>query len=199
LESCRSVDYWPTPCKVDKQQVQRPDTHKSNITQRRLSNLQGRKRRQLTHGARNRAGHSIVVQVPAKSTRSSLFRKIPSSSLLFQLTGVEETTAGPQCSESCRLVDCRPTACKIDNNKRPVQANARRLCSNSQELKRRQLAHGVRDRAGQSTLEQEPARERRGNRRKSSDTRTNTPPTLTVHSSHVAPRTCQTNANAKAP
>jgi hypothetical protein len=150
------------------------DQIKHTIHRRLCSNSQFRQRQQLAHSARNRAGQSIFAQEPAKSTtttatvhpgsdRPSIITLHPSS-LLFQLTVVEETTAGPQCSESCRSVDFHPSACN-DNNKRPVQTNAniahRCLCSNSQELKRRQLAHGVRNRAGQSILEQEPAESRR--------------------------------------
>jgi hypothetical protein len=46
-----------------------------HITDRRLfSNLQDHKRRQLAHGVRNRAGQLIVVQEPAKATKTAISR-----------------------------------------------------------------------------------------------------------------------------
>jgi hypothetical protein len=72
------------------------------------------------------------------------------------------TTAGPQCSESCRSVDCCSSTCKSTKTTanslfRPTHTVTVVACSNSQELKRRQLAHGARNRAGQLIVVQVPA------------------------------------------
>jgi hypothetical protein len=131
---------------------------------RLCSDSQELKRRQLAHGARNRAGQLVVAQAPAKSTKStanSLFRP---SSPLFQLTDAQATTAGPRCSESCRSADCRPSTCKIDETTATLCSDQhkptprRRPCFNSQAHKGRQLAHGARNRAGQLSGVQGPAK-----------------------------------------
>jgi hypothetical protein len=102
----------------------------------------------------------ISVQAPAIDENEAHLDTNTPSSPLFQLTGIEAKTADPRCSESCRSVHCCPSACKVDEPNsnllfRPTQTH-RRLCSNSQELKRRQLAHGARNRAGQLIAGQVP-------------------------------------------
>jgi hypothetical protein len=70
--------------------------------------------------------------------------------------------AHARCSESRPSVDCRPTTCKSRRKQHnlSVQTNIshRRLCSDSQIPKRRQLAHGARNRAGQLIAVQRPAK-----------------------------------------
>jgi hypothetical protein len=133
----------------------------SDQRKRILSNSQSLKRRQRAHGARDRAAQLIGLQIPAnrrKTAAISLFRPMQTyhqSSPLFQLTDKEATTADPRCSVSCRSVDCRPSACKVDKQQPTLCSDQskrithRRLCSNSQVPKRRQLAHDARNRAGQ--------------------------------------------------
>ncbi len=117
-ESCRSVDCWTSPCNRRRKHSNASDQRK-HITRHRLcSNSQDRKRRQLAHGARNRAGQLITSQAPAKSTKTTTYVQTNAHShrcRLFQLTGTEATTAGPRCSESCRSVDCWTTTCVDDN------------------------------------------------------------------------------------
>jgi hypothetical protein len=75
------------------------------------------------------------------------------------LTVAQATTAGPRCSASCRSVDCRSKTCKIDESISLVRhRNVAYRFSSSQDHKRRQLAHGVRNRAGQLIVVQEPAK-----------------------------------------
>jgi hypothetical protein len=160
-ESCRSVDCCAGTCSRRNHQ-QSVQTNKHNRHRRLRSNSQFLKRRQLTHGARNRAAQWIVVQVPAKSTKSpamgsdkhNRYRRPP-----LQLTVAEATTTGPRCSESRRSVDCWTRTCKVDENTatRSDHTIAHRR-SNSQARKRRQLAHGARNRARQLTVVQVPAK-----------------------------------------
>jgi hypothetical protein len=140
----------------------------ANITHRRLcSNSQELKRRQLAHGARNRARQLIVAQVSAKIDEND--KHIPSVQ-----TNAKTITERPLCSNS-QLIKRRQLAHGARNRAAQlidVQVSAkstwlgsdqrkhiphRRLCSNSQELKRRQLAHGARNRATQLIVAQEPA------------------------------------------
>jgi hypothetical protein len=60
------------PAKATKSTAIPCSEQRKHIAHRRLcSNSQLLKQRQLTHGARNRAGQSIVVQGPAKSTKTT--------------------------------------------------------------------------------------------------------------------------------
>jgi hypothetical protein len=129
--------------------------------------------------------------VPAKSTKPTTNvcsdpnakHTRHSSSPLFQLTGPEATTAGPRCLESCPSVDWCAGTCKVDETSsnslfRPTHTVTVVACSNSQELKRRQLAHGARNRAGQLIFVQVPA-----NSTKTTAIQTKTNASVPTHSS----------------
>jgi len=111
----------------------------------------------------------------------------------FQLTVLEAPSAGPRCSESCRSVDCRTSACNPKNQQSTGQTTANNTNappssprSNSQSSKRRQLAHGARNRAGQLIVVQVPAipRTNRALVRQSANNRQRI-----IQRNNVAPRT----------
>jgi hypothetical protein len=89
----------------------------------------------------------------------------------------------------CRSVDCCSSACKVDENNSSLlrPTHHRRLCSNSQFPKRRQLAHGARNRACQLIGGQVPARSTKTTAISFRQTQTNTyrppPPHVPTHRS----------------
>jgi hypothetical protein len=161
-ESCRSVDWCASTCKVDKNSsVQTTATTKTHHPSPSLLQLTVA---QATTADPRRSQSCRSVDCCSRTCKSDeingdpLFRTTqthrPSPSL-FQLTVAEATTAGPRCSGSCRSVDCCPRTCKSDEINgdplfRPTQTHHPSSPHfHSQDRKQRQLAHGARNRAAQ--------------------------------------------------
>jgi hypothetical protein len=188
-------------CKVDEinKTSLRSDQRKHNTYRRLCSNSQGHKRRQLVHGARNRAAQLITVQEPAKSTKPTISLVRPTqthhpSSPLFQLTVAEANTAGPRCSESCRSAYCCPNSCKLSKNStlfRPTQTH-----HPSSPLFQLTVAEAntAGPRCSESCRSVDSCSGALQNRPTSDHTK-KPPPSL--QSNHFAVRTCQTTARAR--
>jgi endogenous inhibitor of DNA gyrase (YacG/DUF329 family) len=172
-ESCQSVDCPTSTCKVDENTARllfrtTQTTHRQPPPLFQLTGTQA-----TTAGPRcSESCRSVNCWTRAcrQNNSNPLFRPTHSAhrTPMFQLTVAEATTARPRCSGSCHSVDCRTNPCKSrqkhSNASRSEQrkhliAN-RRLCSNSQVRKRRQLAHGAQNRAGQLNVRQIPAKSR---------------------------------------
>jgi hypothetical protein len=135
-----------------------------------FSNSQELKRRQLTHGDRNRAAQLIAAQVPAKSTKPTPIlcsdqRKHITRRRLFshsQLLKRQQLAHGARNRAAQLIVVQVPAKSTKPPLFRPQQRQKhithRCLCSNSQFLKRRKLAHGARNRAAQLIEVQPPAK-----------------------------------------
>jgi hypothetical protein len=156
------------PAKATSKTAISVQTNENNIiTHRRLvSSSQLPKRRQLAHGARNRAGQLIELQPPAKATKSPVQTDETSPIVVFRSNSQarkQRQLAHGARNRAAQLIVVQPPAKWTRTTTISVQTNATTspivvLCSNSQLLKRRQLAHGARNRAAQLIVGQEPAK-----------------------------------------
>jgi hypothetical protein len=151
---------------------QKKKKHTHTHTHRRLcSNSQVLKRRQLAHGARNRATQLIAVRVPAKidETRQAHlpFRPNASTSPIvahrIERDDSWPTVLGivPVSRLLYKYLQARNQQQSLCSDTATTQTHHPSSPSDSQGHKRRQLAHGARNRATQLIEVQVPAKNQR--------------------------------------